>query len=70
MSPKQKLFNARELVSLAERAGFKFSRQKGSHMIFYHSAGIRITIPNHGRKTIHPKIIKKILKDIGNAPIL
>lgn len=64
MSPKQKLLSAKELVSLAKQAGFILSRQKGSHMIFYHSSGIRLTIPNHGSKELHPKIVKKILKDI------
>lgn len=69
MSPKQKQFNAKDLVSLAKQAGFDLSRQRGSHMIFYHSAGIRLTIPNHGGKIIHPKIIKKILKDIDSASL-
>jgi len=36
-------------------------------MIFYHSAGIRLTISNHGNKPLHPKIIKKILKDIDSV---
>ena len=67
MSPKQKLLNAKELIVLAERAGFVFSRQKGSHMIFYHSTGVRLTIPNHGSKPIHPKIVKKILNDIESV---
>jgi predicted RNA binding protein YcfA (HicA-like mRNA interferase family) len=67
MSPKQKSLNARELISLAKQAGFVLSRQKGSHMIFYHFAGLRLTIPNHGSKSLHPKIVKKILKDIDSA---
>ena len=67
MSPKQKIFTARELISLAEKAGFVLSRQKGSHMIFYHSTGVRLTIPNHTSKTIHPKIVKKILEDVGSV---
>lgn len=64
MSPKQKLFTAKELVALAEKAGFIFSRQRGSHMIYYHTSGLRLTIPNHASRIIHPKIIKRILKDI------
>ena len=67
MSPKQKPLNAKDLILLARRSGFVLSRQRGSHMIFYHSSGIRLTIPNHGGETIHPKIIKKILKDIESA---
>jgi predicted RNA binding protein YcfA (HicA-like mRNA interferase family) len=67
MSPKQLPKNYKELVALAEKAGFVFSRQKGSHAIFYHQEGVRITIPNHGNKTLHPKIIKSILKNIESV---
>jgi predicted RNA binding protein YcfA (HicA-like mRNA interferase family) len=67
MSPKQKILNAKDLIELAKKAGFILSRQRGSHMIFYHSRGIRLTIPNHGRKNIHPKIIKSILRDIDSV---
>ena len=67
MSPKQKPYNAKDLIDLVEKAGFILSRQKGSHMIFYHSSGVRITIPNHGVKSIHPKIVKAILKDIESV---
>ena len=64
MSPKQIRYSARDLVRQAEIANFVLSRQKGSHMIFYHPSGIRLTIPDHGSKPLHPKIIKSILKDI------
>lgn len=64
MSNKQVPQNYKQLVSLAEKAGFVFSRQKGSHLIFYHEKGIRITIPNHGSKSLHPKIVKSVLRDI------
>jgi predicted RNA binding protein YcfA (HicA-like mRNA interferase family) len=67
MSPKQLPKNYKELATLAEKAGFVFSRQKGSHSIFYHEKGVRITIPNHGNKALHPKIIKSVLKDIENV---
>ena len=64
MSPKQIPKNYKQLVVLAKKAGFIFSRQKGSHVIFYHEKGIRITLPNHGSKSLHPKIVKSILRDI------
>lgn len=67
MSPRQAPKNAKDLVELAEKAGFTLSRQKGSHMIFYHPSGTRLTIPHHGTKTIHPKIVKSILKDIESV---
>ena len=67
MSPKQIPKNYKELVALVEKTGFVFSRQKGSHVIFYHEKGVRITIPNHGNKALHPKIIKSVLKDIESV---
>ena len=64
MSPKQVPKTSKQLAILAEQADFVFSRQKGSHMIFYHEQGLRLTIPNHGNKILHPKIIKSVLRDI------
>ena len=67
MYPKQLPFNARDLVRLAEAAGFVLSRQKGSHMIYYNENGIRLTIPDHRSKSLHPKIIKSVLRDIESS---
>ncbi len=55
MSPKLPVYKAAGLIKLIEQAGFVFSRQKGSHMIFYRR-GIRIIIPDHGKKDLHPRI--------------
>jgi predicted RNA binding protein YcfA (HicA-like mRNA interferase family) len=63
MSPKILRFNARQIVKIIEAKGFSLSRQSGSHMIFHNKNGVRITIPNHASKIIHPKIIKNILRD-------
>jgi len=63
MSPKSLRFNARQIIKIIETKGFSLSRQSGSHMIFYNKKGIRITIPNHASKIIHPKILKNILRD-------
>ncbi|HBA45854.1 MAG: hypothetical protein UT98_C0003G0057 [Candidatus Nomurabacteria bacterium GW2011_GWF2_40_31] len=67
MSPRQVPKNSKELTVLAEKAGFILSRQRGSHMIFYHEKGVRLTIPHHGTKILHPKIVKSILKDIESV---
>jgi len=67
MSPKQTPKTCKQLVALAEKVGFALSRQKGSHLIFYHKKGVRLTIPNHGNKVLHPKIIKSVLKDIESV---
>ena len=48
-----------------KKAGFSLARQSGSHMIYKSAAGKRVTIPFHGSKILHPKILKNILRDAG-----
>ena len=55
---------AKELVAFLEKMGFVLTRQSGSHKIFRNSDGIRVTVPDHAGKTIHPKIIKAIIVDL------
>lgn len=43
------------------KAGFKADRQKGSHRI-YTKNNIRIVIPHHSGKILHPKIVKELFK--------
>ncbi len=59
MPPLPRL-TAKELIELVEKHGFQCVRQKGSHKIYRNALGERITIPFHGAKIIHPKIIKQI----------
>ena len=63
MSPKSLRFTARQIIKIIEEHGFSLSRQSGSHMIFYNEKGMRVTIPNHASKILHPKIVKNILRD-------
>ena len=63
MSGKLPRLTAKEIIGLIEKSGFKFSRQSGSHKIYKNSKGQRVTIPFHGSKVLHPKIIKSILRD-------
>ncbi|MFA5937066.1 MAG: type II toxin-antitoxin system HicA family toxin [Candidatus Paceibacterota bacterium] len=63
MSPKTLRFSARQIIKIIESAGFSFSRQSGSHMIFNNKKGVRITVPNHTSRILHPKIVKNILRD-------
>lgn len=65
MSEKLFRVTAKEVISAIEKLGFKLSRQSGSHKIYKNSKGQRVTIPFHGNKTLHPKIIKSIMKDAG-----
>jgi predicted RNA binding protein YcfA (HicA-like mRNA interferase family) len=58
-----KLPKAKEIIRVAQQLGFRFSRQSGSHAIFRHSDGRRITIPLHAGKEIGPALFNQILKD-------
>lgn len=64
MSPKSLRFTARQIIKLIEEHGFSLSRQNGSHIIFYNDSGVRVTVPKHASKILHPKIVKNILRDI------
>jgi predicted RNA binding protein YcfA (HicA-like mRNA interferase family) len=61
--PKLPRLTAREIIGALERAGFSLARQSGSHMIYKNSAGKRVTVPVHASKTLHPKVLKSILRD-------
>lgn len=63
MSSKQPVINAKELIKILERNGFFFSRQNGSHAIYYNNDGRRVTVPIHGKKDIGKGLLKQILKD-------
>ena len=60
MSFLQKI-TATEAVSALKKAGFFLARQKGSHKLFKHPTGIRIVLPFHVGKILHPKIVKEVL---------
>ncbi len=54
---------AREIIAVLERAGFTLARQSGSHMIYRNATGKRATVPFHASTTLHPKVLKSILRD-------
>jgi predicted RNA binding protein YcfA (HicA-like mRNA interferase family) len=63
--PKLPVYTAKELIKLVEQEGFVLKRQSGSHMIFSNEKGLRVVIPNHGSKNLHPKIVKDTLDILG-----
>lgn len=67
---KEKLFrlNADQAIRIVEKLGFILVRQSGSHKIYKNAKGIRVTIPYHKGKILHPKIIKCIMKDAEINP--
>jgi predicted RNA binding protein YcfA (HicA-like mRNA interferase family) len=40
----------------------------GVRKIFKNNAGIRVTVPDHAGKILHPKIVKQICKDANTNP--
>jgi len=50
------------IVFLHEKIGFKFIRQKGSHMFFDHPDGRTTVIPNHPGEKIDRGLLNKIIK--------
>jgi predicted RNA binding protein YcfA (HicA-like mRNA interferase family) len=63
--PKLPRLTAREVAGALSKVGFALARQSGSHMIYKNAAGKRVTIPFHGARILHPKVLKSILRDAG-----
>ena len=61
--PKLPRLTAREITTVLESIGFSLARQSGSHQIFKNAAGKRATVPVHGSRILHPKVLKSILHD-------
>ena len=64
MSEKLPRVKADKVIKVLEKLGFTLARQSGSHKIYKNNKGIRITVPYHSGKILHPKLLKSILRDI------
>ena len=60
--PKLPKLTGKELGKIAEKLGFIFSHQTGSHMVYKHIEGRRATIPHHSGEEIGPGLLTKIIK--------
>jgi predicted RNA binding protein YcfA (HicA-like mRNA interferase family) len=61
--PKLPILTAKEAESLLLKAGFLLIRTKGSHRV-YSKNDLKIVIPFHSGKDLHPKITKSVLNAI------
>ena len=61
--PRLPRMTAKEMIAVLEKLGFWLSRQSGSHKIYINRVGRRATVPYHGNKILHPKILKRIMDD-------
>jgi predicted RNA binding protein YcfA (HicA-like mRNA interferase family) len=69
MSPLLPQVKAKDLMRVAEKLGFKFDRQSGSHAVYYRESDKRrVVIPIHYGKDIKPKTLSSIIKDMGLEP--
>ncbi len=66
MNPKLPQVRAKELIGIAQKLGFEFDRQSGSHAIYHRKSDKRrIVVPIHSGKTLKPKTLFGIIKDMG-----
>mgnify|MGYP000412654322 CR=1 FL=1 len=65
MTNKLPRVKPQEIIKVLEKIGFSLSRQSGSHKIYKNAEGKRVTVPYHSGKTIHPKVLRNILRDAG-----
>jgi len=61
--PELPRVTASEIIRVLEKIGFIFARQSGSHKIFKNEKGLRVTVPFHSGKILHPKLLKSILRE-------
>ncbi|MCP3956579.1 MAG: type II toxin-antitoxin system HicA family toxin [bacterium] len=65
MSPRLPTFTARQVVRALERGGFERVRQSGSHAIFRHDDGRRVTVPIHKGRDLGRGLLRQIMRDAG-----
>lgn len=58
--PKAPRLTAQEVEKLLSNAGFTLIRTSGSHRIYFKD-GVRVVVPFHGSKILHPKIVRQVL---------
>ena len=56
---------ARDFQRVAQKLGFRKSRQTGSHECWNHPDGRAVTIPLHGGRESGPPLFLKILRQLG-----
>ncbi len=64
MSEKLPRVKSAKVIKVLEHLGFSLVRQSGSHKIYKNNKGVRVTVPYHSGKILHPKLLKSILRDI------
>ncbi len=65
MSPRLPAVTAKDVARVAQRLGFEFRRQRGSHAIYVRAQDVaRVVIPMHAAATIKRKTLRGIIQDL------
>ena len=58
--------SARDVIRVAEKLGFVFDRQKGSHAVFLRDTDKRrLVIPIHKGRDLRPGTLRGLIDDMG-----
>ena len=58
--------SGKDLARIAQRLGFEFRRQKGSHAIYVRASdNRRVVIPMHSGRDLKSKTLRGIIEDLG-----
>ncbi len=63
--PKLTPVNAKNLIRLLEKQGFRKIHQKGSHVRMEHTDSRKTTIPIHSGEKVGVGLLRKILRDVN-----
>jgi len=63
--PRSPRVTSAEMVRVLTALGFEQVRASGSHFIYRNASGIRVTVPCHAGRILHPKVVKAIVEDCG-----
>ncbi|MDB9438536.1 type II toxin-antitoxin system HicA family toxin [Dolichospermum lemmermannii CS-548] len=66
--PKLPRLTAKEVEKLLLNAGFMQIRSKGSHRIYFRE-NVRVVIPFHSGKVLHPKTVQQVFTAIESFEI-
>jgi predicted RNA binding protein YcfA (HicA-like mRNA interferase family) len=63
--PRLPRVTADQTIRVLGRIGWVLLRSSGSHFIYGNAEGIRVTVPTHAGKILHPKVLQNIIRDTG-----
>ncbi len=66
--PKLPRLTARQNLRGSRKGWVLTVPSKRSHKIYKNAAGKRATVPFHGSKILHPKLLNSIMRDADLAP--